>query len=120
MCIDMQPVSTIYVQYNLQFPFLNLSIPSLIFYMYHFLPLLPDLHYVDLIPGNLKDTPTHTPPTPPHQLENIQTGTVLPPVPTSLVEKIESGAIIKMADPNPTCLGLDDTACSKLRCTDTY
>ena len=85
--------------------------------MYHFLPLLPDLRYEDLIPGNFEDTPTHTPPTPPHQLESIQIGTVLPPVPTSLMEKIDSGAFIEMGDLIPTRLGLDDTVHSKLRCS---
>ena len=62
------------------------------------------------------DATIRTHPTPPNQIENIPTGTVLPPVPTSLVEINESGAFIEMGDLIPTHLGLDDTACSKLRC----
>ena len=77
--------------------------------------LLPDLHHVDLIPGNFVDATIRTHPTPPNQIENIPTGMVLPPVPTSLVEKSESGAFIEIGDLIPTHLGLDDTARSKLR-----
>ena len=77
--------------------------------------LLLDLHHVDLIQGNFVDTTTHTHPTTLNQIENIPTGTVLPPIPTSLVEKIESGAFIVMGDLILTCVGLDDTACLKVR-----
>ena len=75
----------------------------------------PDLHYVDLILENPKDTPIRTHPTPLSQLEHISTGTALPPVPTFLVKKIESGAFVEMGDLIPTCLGLDDTARLKLK-----
>ena len=86
--------------------------------MYHFLPLSPrsPLHgpYTGEFRGHTHSYPTHTLP---HQLESIQTGTVLSPVPTSLVEKIEFSAFIKMGDLIPTRLGLDDTVRSKLRCS---
>ena len=86
--------------------------------MYHFLPLSPrsPLHgpYTGEFWGHTHSSPTHTLP---HQLESIQTGTVLSPVPTSLVEKIESSAFIKIGDLIPTRLGLDDTVHSKLRCS---
>ena len=115
MRIDMHPVSTIYnTTCNCHSSTSVLPHPS---FIYHFLPLLPDLRHVNLIPGNLEDTPTRIFPTPAHQLESSQTGTILPSVPTSLVEKIESGAFIEMGDLIPTRLGLDDTARSKLRCT---
>ena len=69
---------------------------------------------MDLIPKNIEDT--RTCPTLPSQVENISTGTAFPPLPTFLVKKkIESGAFIEMGDLIPTCLGLDDTAHSKLR-----
>ena len=83
--------------------------------MCQFLPFLPDLHYVDLMPENPEDIPIHTHPTPPSQPERISTSTAFPPVPNFLVEKIESGAFIEMGDLISTRLGLDDTACSKLR-----
>ena len=86
--------------------------------MYHFLPLSPRslLHgpYTGEFRGHTYSYPTHTLP---HQLESIQTGTVLSPVPTSLVEKIESSAFIKTGDLIPTRLGLYDTVRSKLRCS---
>ena len=115
MRIDMHPVSTIYnTTCNCYSSTSVFPCPS---FIYHFLPLLPDLRHVNLIPGNLEDTPTRISPTPAHQLESSQTGTILPPVPTSLVEKIKSGAFIEMGDLIPTRLGLDDTARSKLRRT---
>ena len=65
------------------------------------------------MPENIEDTTTC--PMPPSQLENISTGTAFPLVTTFLVKKIESGAFIEMGDLIPIHLGLDDTACSKLR-----
>ena len=70
-----------YTQYNFLFPFLNLGTPH--FFLPLYVPisaLLPDLHYVDLIPENPEDTSICTHPTPPSQLEHISTGTALPPV----------------------------------------
>ena len=89
-----------------------------VFFLPSYVPisaLLPGLHYVNLIPENPEDTPVHTHPTPPSQLEHISTGTALPPVPTFLVKKIKSGTFVEMGDLIPTHLGLDDTACLKLR-----
>ena len=77
-----------------------------------------DLCHVDLLPVHSQDTTTYIRPPPPpelYQTESTPTGTALPPVPTYLTEKIESGAFIKMGGLIPICLGLDDTAQSKLR-----
>ena len=78
--------------------------PSFTFLYVPISALLPDLHNVDLIPGNFVDATTRTHATSTNQIENIPTSTVLPLVPTSLVEKNKSGAFIEMGDLIPICL----------------
>ena len=119
MCINMQPATTIYtIQLAITIPQPQYSLTHL-----SYVPLSAPfsrspLHgpYTGEIWGHTHSYPPHTH-TLLHQLESIQTGTVLSPVPTSLVEKIESSAFIKMGDLIPTHLGLDDTVRSKLRCS---
>ena len=92
----------------------SITIPQLWYssFLFHrlYVPISEDLCYVDLILENIEDTYTH--PTPPSELKNISTGTVLPPVLTFLMEKIELGAFTETGDLIPTRL---DTACLKLR-----
>ena len=120
MCINIQPVTTIYtIQLAIAIPQPQYSFTHLL-YVPHSAPFSQISTTWTLYWGILRTHPlilhTHTLP---HQLESIQTGTVLSPVPTSLVEKIESSAFIKTGDLIPTRLGLYDTVCSKLRCSNT-
>ena len=114
----MQPATTIYtIQLAIAIPQPQYSLPHLLY-----IPLSAPFSQISatwILYWGISRThplipPTHTLP---HQLESIQTGTVLSPVPNSLVKKIESSAFIKMGDLIPARLGLDDTVRSKLRCS---
>ena len=89
MCINIQPVTTIYtIQLAIAIPQPQYSLTHLL-YVPHSAPFSQISTTWTLYWGNFEDTPTHTPHTHtlPHQLESIQTGIVLSPVPTSLVKK---------------------------------
>ena len=119
MCINIQPVTTIYtIQLAIAIPQSQYSLTHLL-YVPHSAPFSQISTTWTLYWGISRTHPliphTHTLP---HQLESIQTGIVLSPVQTSLVKKkTESSAFIKTGDLIPTHLGLDDTVRSKLRCS---
>ena len=119
MCINKQPVTTIYtIQLAIAIPQPQYSLTHLL-YVPHSPPFSQISTTWTLYWGISRTHPliphTHTLP---NQLESIQTGIVLFPVPTSLVKKkTESSAFIKTGDLIPTHLGLDDTVRSKLGCS---
>ena len=113
----MQPATTIYtIQLAIAIPQPQYSLTHLLY-----VPLSVPFSQISATWTLYQGISRTCPLIPPHthyctNLESIQTGKVFSSS-NFPYGKIESGAFIKMGDLIPTHLGLDDTVCSKLRCS---